>query len=157
MVETTHGPQEDGPKAGGWGFAAFAAGGLALVIIALIAIPLAGGRRAELAPLTTPEGVAQHFFDATYRGDYTTAYGMLSEETRREVSLAEFQTRMRYERDSEMRVIGVVNHGETATVTVMITHYTPGGLFGGGEWSTRSDLLLGRDGDTWQIVGEPFW
>jgi len=38
-----------------------------------------------------------------------------------------------------------------------VTRVDTGGLFGGSEWSSRADLLLERDGDTWQIVGEPFW
>jgi hypothetical protein len=99
----------------------------------------------------------QRFFDATYRGDYVAAYAMLSDTTRRELSLADFQERVRYERESEMRVDTVAIHGATATVTVTVTHYSPGGLFGGGEWSTRYDILLERDGDTWRILGEPFW
>ena len=56
-----------------------------------------------------------------------------------------------------MRIDDVVIHTDTATVTVTVTHVEGGGLFGGGEWSNRADLLLERDGDTWQIVGEPFW
>lgn len=156
MVPITHDPQINvrRPRLA-WGLAALIVGALALVVVALVAIPR-GGRPPELAPASTPEGVVQRFFDATYRGDYVAAYAMLSDATRRELSLADFQARMRYERESELRVDDVALHGETATVTVTVTHYNPGGLFGGGEWSTQYDLLLERDGDTWRILGEPF-
>jgi hypothetical protein len=158
MTHVTRELRPGGRRApGGWGLIAFAVGGLILVVIALIAIPLAGNRPAELAPASAPEGVVQRFFAATYRGDYTAAYAMLSAETQREVSLADFQARLRYERASEMRVDDVVIHDGTATVTVIVTHYSPGGLFGGSEWSSQTDLLLERDGDSWLIVGEPFW
>jgi hypothetical protein len=157
MLPITQNPQLETPRPhGGWGLPALAAGAVILVVIALVAIPMAD-RPVELAPASTPEGVVQRFFDATYRGDYVAAYAMLSDETRRELSLAEFQARMRYERESELRVDDVALHGETATVTVTVTHYSPGGLFGGDEWSTRYDLLLEQEGDTWRILGEPFW
>lgn len=158
MLEVTHEPQI-GNRRGrpGWGLIAIAGGALALVLIALIAIPFAGRQQPEFAPISTPEGVVQRFFDATYRGDYAAAYAMLSEATRRERSLAEFQTQLRYQRDSEMRVNAVAVHDQTATVTVTVTQFSPGGLFGGSEWSTQYDILLERDGETWRIVGWPFW
>lgn len=158
MVPTApHPPLDERRRDDNRGLVALAGGAIVLIVLALVAIPLAGRRAAVLAPSTTPEGVVQRFFAATYGGDYTGAYAMLSDETRRDVSLAEFQERMRYERQSEMRVDGVVTHADSATVTITVTHYEPGGLFGGGEWSTQTDLLLARDGDTWRIVGEPFW
>lgn len=152
-----HPPAERRQIGGSRWLLALAAGAILLVIVALVAIPLAGRQPAELAPASTPEGVVQRFFAAAYRGDYAAAYAMLDDTTRRDLTLAEFQSRLRYERDSEMRVDGVALHGETATVSVTVTHYSPGGLFGGDEWTTPYDLLLERDGDTWRIIGEPFW
>jgi hypothetical protein len=149
--------RQSSPHASYWGLGALAIGALILIVIALISIPLAGQRTPEFAPTTAPEGVVQRYFDALYRGDYVAAYAMLSDEVRRERSLADFQERMRYERESEVRIDDVVIHDNTATVTVTMTHVEGGGLFGGSEWSNRADLLLERDGDTWQIVGEPFW
>jgi len=142
---------------GSWGLFALAGGALALVVIALIAIAMADRRQPELAPDSTPEGVVQRFFAATYRGDYAAAYGMLSDTAQHERSLAEFQERMRYERQSEMRVDAAAVHGETASVIVTVSHFSAGDIFGGGEWSAQYDLLLERDGDSWRITGEPFW
>lgn len=139
-----------------WGLLALALGAFGLIAVALLTIALAG-RPAELAPASTPEGVVQRFFDAAYRRDYVAAYAMLSEETRDDLSLADFQARLRYERQSELRVDEVALHGETATVTVTVTYYSPGGLFGGSEWSSQYDLMLEREGDTWRIIGQPFW
>ncbi len=156
MLPITQGPRIEARRPGfSWGLLALALGAIALITIALLTIPLAA-RPPELAPTSTPDGVVQRFYDAAYRGDYVAAYAMLSEDTRRELSLAEFQARMRYERESELRVNDVALHGETATVTVTITYYSPGGLFGGGEWSTQYDILLEREGDTWRILGQPF-
>ncbi|HMP72164.1 MAG TPA: hypothetical protein PKE55_02770 [Kiritimatiellia bacterium] len=156
MVETTRDAVREGRRVG-WGLLAIAAGALILMIAGVLVIALAGGREPPLAPASTPEGVVQRFFAATYRGDYAGAYALLGESTRRERTLAEFQASMRYQRDGEMRVDAVAIHDGTATVTVTVTHFSPGGLFGGGEWSTQYDMLLERDGATWRIVGEPFW
>ena len=56
-----------------------------------------------------------------------------------------------------MRVDAVSIHSQTATVTVTVTHVTPGGLFDSGAWSDRRDVLLGRVGDTVRLVCAPFW
>lgn len=141
----------------GWGLFAIAAGALTLIIAAVLTIVLSGGREPDLAPASTPEGVVQRFFAAIYRGDYAAAYAMLDEPTRRERSLAEFQASMGYQRDSEMRIDAVVIHDGTATVTVLLTHFSPGGLFGGSVWIAQHDILLERDGATWRIVGAPLW
>jgi hypothetical protein len=157
LEQTQHTPTEARRPSRQWGIAALAGGALLLIVLALATIPLLGRRPVEFAPITTPEGVVQRFFDATYRGDYAAAYALLSETTQNEQSLAEFQAQSRYRSDSEMRVDTVVMHTDTATVTVTLTYFSPGGLFGGNEWSTQYDLLLERSGDTWRIVGTPFW
>lgn len=157
MVPTTPEPQVHyrRPQVS-WGLLSLTVGALVLIGAALLAISLAGQRPAEFAPISSPDGVVQRFFDATYRGDYASAYAMLSETTRRDRSLAEFQERLRYERESEMRVDAVAIHNGTATVTITVTHFDPGGIFGGSEWNSQYDILLERDGDTWRIVGEPY-
>ncbi len=139
-----------------WGLWALVGGAALLVVIALLTIPLSARQQPVFAPLSTPEGVVQRFFDAVYRGDYAGAYGFLSAETQRTRSLAEFQNQIRYERNGEMRVDRVAVHDGTATVTVTITRFEPGGLFGSSQWSMQYDLLLERDGESWRIVGWPF-
>lgn len=156
MTPSTHSPHIE-QRRGGWGLIALGLGALVLVVIALVTIPLAGREPPAMAPLSSPEGVVQRFFDAAQRGDYVAAYAMLSEPTRRDITLAEFQSRLRYERESELRIDAVAIHDTTATVSVSLTHYSPGGLFGGGEWTSQYDLLLERDGETWRIMGQPFW
>ncbi|NJN15266.1 MAG: hypothetical protein HC822_02670 [Oscillochloris sp.] len=141
----------------GWGLPAIGIAALLLVIVALGAFPLIGRNRPDLAPLSTPEGVVQRFFGAVYGGDYVAAYAMLSVDAQREVTLNEFQQRLRYERESEMRIDTVAIHTDTATVTVTITHFGSGGLFGTNEWSNRYDLLLERSNETWLLMSAPFW
>lgn len=140
-----------------WGLIGLAAGALVLVVAALVTLAVAERRQPVLAPASTPEGVVERFFDATYRGDYAAAYAMLDAPTRQHRTLAAFQARAQSLREAEVRVDAVAIHGQTATVTVTVTHFTPGGLFDSGAWSDRYDVLLERDGDTWRIVGEPFW
>lgn len=141
----------------GWGLIALVAGALVLIVAALVTLAVGARREPTLAPASTPEGVVERFFAATYGGDYAAAYAMLSAKTRADTTLADFQARMQWLRETEMRVEAATVHGATATVTITITHFTPGGLFNSGAWSDRYDMLLERDGDAWLIVGEPFW
>lgn len=158
MLQHTQQPPADTQRSPRqWGIAALATGALLLIVLSLATIPLLGRRPMEFAPITTPEGVVQRFFDATYRGDYAAAYAMLNDATQADLTLAEFQAQSRYRDDSEMRIDTVATYADTATVTVTLTYFSPGGLFGGGEWSTQYDVLLERADDSWRIVGTPFW
>ncbi|MGQ9926773.1 MAG: hypothetical protein ACUVS4_07865 [Chloroflexaceae bacterium] len=153
---TSQQPLSDARQPGrNWGLWALVGGAALLIIIALLTIPLSARQQPVFAPLSTPEGVVQRFFDAVYRGDYAGAYGFLSANMQRERSLAEFQNQIRYARNGEMRVDRVAIHDDTATVTVTVTRFEPGGIFGGNQWSTQYDLLLERDGESWRIVSWP--
>lgn len=143
------------PPRAAWGLLGLIAGAVVLIVIALLVIPTVSRRPQDLAPLSTPEGVVEHFYDAVYRGNYMAAYGLLSEQTRRDIPLEGFEGYVSYHRQSEMRVDAVVVHDSTATVTITVTQFDPGGIFGGNDWSFESKVLLAREGDSWRIIGLP--
>lgn len=133
-------------------------GALVLIALGLISIPFAARRTPTLAPASTPEGTVQRFYQSVYAGDYEAAYDLVSEDTRAKISLLEMQQQLSSELDnSQLRVGAVADHGETATVSVSITHVQPGGLFGSGEWTRELEILVRRAGDGWQIVSGPFY
>lgn len=138
-----------------WGLLGLIAAAVALIGVALLMIPTVSRRPLELAPLSTPEGVVQHFYDAIYRGNYGTAYALLSDQTQRDMPLEGFQGYANFNRESEMRVDAVEVNDATATVTITVTHFEPGGIFGGNDWSYESKVLLEREGDSWRIIGLP--
>jgi hypothetical protein len=142
------------PHAGG-GLVGLVAAAVALIGVALLVIPTVSRRPLELAPLSTPKGVVQHFYDAIYRGNYGTAYALLSDQTQRDMPLEGFQGYANFNRESEMRVDAVEVNNATATVTITVTHFEPGGIFGGNDWSYESKVLLEREGDSWRIIGLP--
>lgn len=156
MAQATHKTQSGRQPGALWGLLALASITLTLFVVALLVIFESGREQPVLASTATPEGVVQRYYAAAYRGDYAAAYAMLSESARRERSLSEFQSIMRYQRASEMQIANVAIHGDTATVTVTLTYFSGDGLFGGSQWSNQTDLLLERDGETWRITGEPF-
>ena len=133
-------------------------GGILLIVVGLIAIPLAARRPATLAPETTPEGVAQRFYQAAYADDYATAHSYLDAEARAKLSATDLQQQLGPQlRQSQMRVISTTIHGDTATVRVALTHFQPGGIFGSDEWTEERDIALKREGDVWKIVSGPFY
>lgn len=128
-------------------------GALILIIAGLVAIPLANQRTPVLAAETTPEGTVQRFYQALYRGDYSTAHSYLGAETQRTVSVGEMQQALQYDlRDSQMRVGKVDLNASGATVQVYITHFGSGGIFGGSEWESNNQLLLQQEGSAWKII-----
>jgi hypothetical protein len=133
-------------------------GAIILIVLGLLAIPLAARRPPALAPETTPEGIVQRFYQAIYAGDYTTAYGYLAAETRAQLSALELQQQLAPQlRQSQMRVISTTVHDESATVRIALTHIQPGGLFGANEWTEELDVVLKREGGAWKIVSGPFY
>lgn len=86
-----------------WGLVGLVAAAVALIGVALLVIPTVSRRPLELAPLSTPEGVVQHFYDAIYRGNYGTAYALLSDQTQRDMPLEGFQGYANFNRERDAR------------------------------------------------------
>lgn len=128
-------------------------GALLLIIAGLIVLPLAARRQPTLAPETTPQGVVERFYQALYRGDYTTAHGYFSADTQRRVAVGELQQNLQGDLNNSQARTGTVEVNDaSATVQVIFTHFSSGGLFGPNEWESENEILLQREGDTWRIV-----
>jgi hypothetical protein len=133
-------------------------GAVILIIVGLIAIPLAARRSPELAPETTPQGVVQRFYQAAYASDYATAYGYLAAEARAQLPEIDLQQQLTSRlRQTQMRVIETTVHDSSATVRVTLTHFQPGGPFDSSEWAEDLDVALKREGEVWKIAGGPFY
>ena len=133
-------------------------GAIVLIVVGLIAIPLANRRSPELAPETTPEGTVQRFYQAAYAGDYAAAYGYLAAEARAKLSAIELQQQLASSlRQTQMRVISAMVHDDTATVRVALTHFQPGGLFDSNEWTEELDVVLKHEDGGWKIASGPFY
>ena len=140
------------------GLAGLAAGALLLIVVALIAVPLAARRTPALAPAASPEGVVQRFYQAAYAGDYTAAYAFLSAETQRGLSLIELQQQLSASlQHSQVRAAASRLAGAQATVQVTLTHFGSDGIFGSSEWQEQREVLLAREGEEWKIVSGPFF
>jgi hypothetical protein len=138
--------------------AALVVGAVLLIVVGLIAIPLAARRSPELAPETTPQGVTQRFYQAAYADDYATAYGYLAAEARAQLPELDLQQQLASRlRQTQMRVIETTVHESSATVRVTPTHFQPGGLFDSSEWTEELDVALKREGEAWKITGGPFY
>ena len=132
-------------------------GALALIVAGLISVPLTSRRAPSLAPATTPEGVVQRFYQAVYSGDYAGAHGFLSTETRGKLSVGALQEQLSYDaRDSYVRTSTTTINGSNATVQVVVTRFSSGGLFGSSEYSSDREVFLEREGDSWKIASGPF-
>jgi hypothetical protein len=139
------------------GLAALILGALLLIVLGLIAIPLAARRAPPLAPAMTPEGTVQRFYQAAYAGDYNTAYAFLGADTQRALSLIELQQQLSTDlQRSQMQVGTSTIINTSATVRVTLTHFSPDGIFGSNEWQEEREVLLQREGDVWKIVSGPF-
>jgi hypothetical protein len=133
-------------------------GACVLIIVGLVSIPLALQRPPAFAPVNTPEGIVQRFYQAAYAGDYETAYTFLSAETQREISPRELQWQLSDQlENSQMRVVSTSTQVSSATIQVVITHVYPNGIFGSRQWERKYEILLQRDGETWKIVSGPFY
>jgi hypothetical protein len=140
------------------GLAALLLGALLLIILGLIAIPLAARRAPSLASVTTPEGTVQRFYQAVYAGDYSTAYAFLSADTQRALSLSGLQQQLSTDLQRSQMHVGTSNTIDTyATVRVTLTHFSSDGIVGSEEWQEEREVLLHREGDAWKIVSGPFF
>jgi hypothetical protein len=140
------------------GLLALILGAVLLIVVGLIAVPLAARRTPSLAPATTPEGSVERFYQAAYAGDYGAAYGFLSTETQRRLSLIELQQQLSGNLQRSQARVSASQVADThATVRVTLTHFSSDGIFGSNEWTEEREILLQREDEAWKIVSGPFY
>jgi hypothetical protein len=140
------------------GLAALILGALLLIAVGLIAAPLTARRTPSLAPMATPEGTVQRFYQAAYTGDYSAAYAFLSADTQRRLSLIELQQQLSVDLPrSQARISTTRVTDSHAIVRVTVTHFDPDSIFGSNEWQEEREILLQHEGAAWKIVSGPFF
>ena len=127
---------------------------VALVLVALVLAVAAPSQPAAYAP-GTPEAAFQDFYDAWGSGDVDGAYGYLSSNVARALTLSEYRqadTEQSWQRDQQRRLVlqGVDVTGDRAVLHVRIDEFSDGGLAGDRYASDRTVRLV-REAGSWRI------
>lgn len=116
-------------------------------------------------PANTPGGTVQRFYSAMQTEDYAGAYLLLSDAMPNKPTQTEFtNSNIRWRSYDSSRQPGRIRtdtekiNGDTAYVTVKITHYynNPGPFGGSDTWTETESFTLHREGDTWRITDLPY-
>ena len=129
----------------------------ALVAIALI-VAVALPREPTAYPAGTPEAAFQDFYRAWEAGNIGAAYGYLSPEVTKELSLTEYlrmDTDRSWQRDQDRRLVllAVDVTGDRAVLHIRVDQFSGGGL-GGGRSSFERSVKLTRASGAW-LIDEP--
>ncbi len=142
--------------------------GVVAVVILLLAAALftanrSGGSGAavvDYVPLDTPEAPVQNAFLAFQNQDIFTAREQYSQRVLNEVNsdagYGPLKDGVYYGPDTSrrLRIIDVQidpQDPDRAVVTIEQDTYSPGGLFGGGSWSSRRTVTVVHEADGWKI------
>jgi hypothetical protein len=111
-----------------------------------------------------PAGVAYNYLLALQLGEYERAYGYLSPTLPGyPANLAAFVDDVKDEfteltSNYTLEVGPVVVSDEQAAVTIRVTHYYEGGLFGVEQWVEANDMLLALEEGAWKLVeADHYW
>lgn len=127
---------------------------VALVLVALAMAVAAPSRPADYAP-GTPEAAFQEFYAAWGSGDVDAAYGYLSSNVTRDLTLIDYRQadgEQSWQRDQQRRLVlqGVDVTGDRALLHVRIDEFSRGGLTGD-RYSYDRTVRLAREGGSWRI------
>jgi hypothetical protein len=130
-------------------------GVVGLVIIGLAAATFVRGREAP-PDLTTPAGVVLAYALAEQRGDPQAAWDLLAPSAQARTDHDRFvargasgDVREYLSTENERRVVA------DASVVLVRTHANSGGLLGGESYTSRTTVLLTRQGADWRISVPP--
>lgn len=144
----------------------FIAGGvIALVVLAVAVVLLAGDRKPQAFPPNSPEAALQDYVAAWDDHDIEAAYGSFSERVRSSTTLEEYQRAA-----DEFATYGMPPNGPDRRVFIdevtgsyprVVVHLTVEELYGDGlsqnvQRSTRSVAMV-RDPDGWRIDQPLVW
>lgn len=132
-------------------------GGAALLVLAGFALLfVVRDRPPEHYPEDTPQGVIQRYLQALSEGRYTEAEEYFSASVRQKNPDGFRYPPSRVPERSQRVVMQDVRvDGDRATVTVAVSHFSPGGggLFDGpSEWTSTHVYELRRENGDWRIV-----
>lgn len=140
-----------------------AGGVVAVTILAIVVVLVAGGRQPETFPADTPEGTIQRYLSAFDAGDHAAAYDFFSTEVRRRMSLDDYtlmvdQTGHDFGGAQTGRVLfdTVDVSGDTARVRLTVERIYGDGLSTSTSRST-SEIRLVREAGAWRIDEPLVW
>lgn len=136
-----------------------AAGIVALVAIAAVAVLMLGNREPASLPADSPEGTVQRHLAAFEDGDFEAAHAFFSSEIREEMDVDAYEQLTRdygmFPTDISRRVLfdRTDTDGDRARVHLTVEeYYGGGGPFGGGEtYRSPREIRLVREDGEWRI------
>lgn len=133
---------------------------LAALLVGSVALALLSNREATFAP-GTPEAAAQALLRAAEADDFGAAYNLMAQELRDGCSLERFADngfgyRVMDGGDFQVRLENTRVVDDTAFVSVEITEYYGGEIYGGGGWTRRHRYALRLEGGEWKFSSYPW-
>lgn len=150
------------PRAGDRSLLIIGAGVLALAVITVAVVLLAGDRRTADYPADVPEGALQRYLAAYEAGDLEAAYAFFSERVRQRMSLDDYQRSTGFMappmEGASRRVLFDRRSGEGDRVQLHLTieEFYPDGIDGSTQRSPRQVPLV-REGGAWRIDEALVW
>lgn len=137
--------------------------GIAVLVVATVALVLSARSGISLLPENTPEGVVQRFLMAIQDNNYEKAYGYLSLTDDKGAKIAYDQWLAtkpypyRSSPSSWKATLGkTMVTGERATVEVTVDVFRPSGPFGNAVQSQQVLFQLIRSGESWLITSPSY-
>lgn len=140
------------------------AGILLLIVVAFVVV--LARPQPEYRNDDSPEAVVHNYLLALRLGDYERAREYLSPRLKGYPKDAEAladdvdeHSRLRFDnRDVTLDTQSAVIRGNTATVEVLESSFTGGGLFDSGNYNRRFDMKLRQENGEWKLVdGDNYW
>jgi hypothetical protein len=145
---------------------AFIAGGIvALVLVSIAVVLLAGGRQRQEFAAGSPEAAVQAYLDAWEEGDPATLWAFFSTEVQEEYSLEDYERSVsdyfvyQYPDGGPSRSVfidGVDGSGDRVTVQLTVEEHYGDGLNTSSYRSPRAVRMV-REEDGWKLADPLIW
>lgn len=145
---------------------AFIAGGIvALVLVSVAVVLLAGGRQRQEFPVGSPEAAVQAYLDAWEEGDATALWEFFSTEVQEEYSFEDYERAVsdyfvyQYPDGGPSRSVfidRVDGSGDRVTVQLTVEEYYGDGLNTSSYRSPRAVRMV-REEDGWKLADALIW
>ncbi|HEX9635594.1 MAG TPA: nuclear transport factor 2 family protein [Candidatus Limnocylindria bacterium] len=145
---------------------AFIAGGIiALVLVSVVVVLLAGGRQRQEFAAGSPEAALQAYLDAWKEGDAEATWALFSAEVRAENTFESYERAVsdyllyQYPESGPSRSVfidGVDGSGERVTVQLTVEEYYGDGLNTNSYRSPRAVRMV-REGGAWKLADPLIW
>jgi hypothetical protein len=135
---------------------------VALSIVAVLVVLLAGDRESVEFADDTPEAALQRYLAAFDEGDLGAAHAYFSDDVRDQMDLAAFQRAVNAERgfsnEGTRRALfdGRTGEGDSVRLELTIEEFTGQGL-GASSYRYQAEVPMVRDGDAWRIDAPLVW